>query len=141
MVIKIVIVMIDGMAGLANAFGLSMFQAPGLFAWGVIESLLWLACMIVFIFFLRSVCLVMRKENIASTLVTYLISAGGVGLVAVLLNLLFFGLAIGARSIGILYLLWGLNILLAICGLGLFIWYIVIIFQVKGAVNSWIKKL
>jgi hypothetical protein len=118
-----------------------------------------LATFIVSLFYMRAVCQAVKKEKMASTVVTYMLSVGGFVFASIVITVLmwalvgasFFaatsasspGAAINsARTAGALMLVaCGLACVMGLVYLGLFIWYIVLLFQVKGAVEYYIRRL
>jgi hypothetical protein len=111
-----------------------------------------LATFITFLFFLRAVCQAVKKDKMGTTIVTYMLVVGGVVFLAIVVTVLFVALAgavafntttvrgaQGVASLGLLLIsFW---CLLGLAFLGLFIWYIVLVFQVKGAVEYYIRRL
>jgi hypothetical protein len=111
-----------------------------------------LAAFITFLFFLRAACQAVKKDKLGTTIVTYMLVVGGVVFLAVVVSVLIVALAgavafsstsirgaQGAASLGILLI--GFWCLLGLAFLGLFIWYIVLLFQVKGVVDYYIRRL
>jgi hypothetical protein len=147
----VIIIMATNAADLAGAFGFGeLSRSGGTGALMLLEFLVWAASAILFLFYLRSLCLVVRKDGLASTITTFMISVGGVGLVMFLIWIFIIGVAsMGVRS-GHVSPSGGGGFAIIGCGLlglgfaaciALFVWYIVILHQVKGAVISYIRKL
>jgi hypothetical protein len=151
MLVIVIILLISTPEALAAGFSfIAWTGVPTLGPLFLLESLTWIAASIVFLFYLRSLCLIMRKDGLASTIVTYMISVGGVGLVMFLLFLFTFGIAavgVGSGRVShssggaLAFIGCGLMIIGFAACLALFAWYIVILHQVKYAVHSYIRKL
>ena len=148
----LIITMIQNMDAVAGNFSFTALAGGGsLGPLMLIEWLTWVGASIVFLFYLRSLCLSIRKDNVASTVTTYMISVGSLGLVVFLLWIFIFGVAvlgIGSSSVqtarsagGMAIIGCGLMGIASLAALGLFIWYIVILHQIRGVVDSYIRKL
>lgn len=145
------------------SYGMAMtnpmaFLSLGLGVNPVISVLAFLAALaggILWIFFLRSVCVAVRNNELARTLVVFLISAAvyvvvAIGLGCILLLIvgasmasLFGGVASGRTSVGSARaaanisgaLLIGFWCVIGLVGLGLYIWYLVLLHQVRAVVD------
>jgi predicted Zn finger-like uncharacterized protein len=121
----------------------------------ILSFLATLAGGILWIFFLRSVCVAVRNNELARTLVVFLISAAvyvvvaiGLGCILILvvgasMVSLFGGVASGRTSVGSAQaaanvsgaLLIGFWCVIGLVGLGMYIWYLVLLHQVRAVVD------
>jgi hypothetical protein len=123
---------------------------------GFLGMLCSFAGFITFMLFLRNVAVAVRRKNLAKSLMTYLwtsigCAVGGfllIGAAIAVMGVALFsaassngppsaGAATGAAAGGLAIL--GLGCLSAVVFLGLFVWYIILLFQVKGAVNAFAR--
>jgi hypothetical protein len=120
---------------------------------GVLAFLVLFASFVVYLFYLRFLCLAVRKDGVAATVTSFLISVGALAIVFFLIMLLvmfmvgasldaaFSGNAFTGRSFaGAVLIGAALMCLWFLAALALFIWYIVILHQVRGAVDIYIRK-
>jgi hypothetical protein len=147
-----------------NGVGCIGFAGEGLF------GALSLAEIICFLLFLRGVAAVMKKDNLAQNIVFYMIALPIYGLTLVVLPFIFFcgggmailgaGAAAGANAppgsgpmapsaavgnmagAGAAVLIGGITCVGVeiLIGLALFIWYIVLLYQVRYAVDGWLSR-
>ncbi len=122
---------------------------------GLLAGLVTLAAAILFFFYLRCLCLAMRRDGLASTVTTLMIATGGLILVCLLIFFMMmfmlgasFNMAMGGNAIsgartaqGTALIGMALFCIAGIAGLGLFVWYIVVLHQVRDAVTTYIRKL
>jgi hypothetical protein len=137
-----------GLGGSGAAIGLALLgMAAGI------------ASYIVFLFFLRSVAFAVRQPDLARTIRTFLIavaSALGATIVAYGLMIALVGAAVvssfggGGRAPnqaaagalgGVMILFMVFGCVFVVAGLGLFVWYIVILHQVRGAIDRYLRRM
>jgi hypothetical protein len=144
----------------ASPFSLGGGGGAGMSAAGL-GSLLTIAAFVVFLFFLRSVALAVRARSLANTIKTYLIAAAisiGVGILlsgiamAVAGAALFSmigrggpptagGGAVAGTAAGAVLAMVAVACIMVPVVLGMFIWYIVILFQVRGAIDRHLRQV
>jgi hypothetical protein len=134
--------------------------AGSLFA--VLGLLAAVAGFIVFMFFLRSVAFAVKARAVASAIKTFLIAVAiaigvsmllGVVMVALAGAALFSALSstavgpsaqgVGAATgtaAGVMMIGLALGCVLLLAGLGMFVWYVVILFQVRGAIDRYLRR-
>jgi hypothetical protein len=143
--------------------GIGMGTVQGLYFIGIL-SIIGLLCALAgwfcFMFLLRGIALMLGKPALAKTIVTYMITAVSFAVGSALIfciSALVFGMAManmfggggmgpgnpraaanaGAAG-GILFL--ALGCIFLVCALALLVWYIVILFQVRGVVDSHLRR-
>jgi hypothetical protein len=122
---------------------------------GGLAGLAGIAGFLVFLFFMRGVCLAVRQPGLAQTIQSYLIAVGITFGISVLLSIIMFvivgtafftalggGMTRGAANAfgASMFVAMGLGCLLALVGLALFIWYIVILHQVRAAIDTYLRR-
>lgn len=114
---------------------------------------LYLAGSIVFMFYLNNVCLRIKRNDLAKNVIVCFIVIVGGTVVAMLISCLWFALIpsmVGSsRNVGeavgsgyaMLYVGLVLFGLMALVGLAIYIWYIVLLYQVRGAVDTYVRRI
>ena len=133
-----------------------------IFAGDLLWGLLWLAEIICFLLFLRGVAVVMKRDTLAQNVVFYMIGLGVYALFIpvawVVMIFAFFGSMFSAISsvnannpgaaagnvagTGAAMFVGGLACfgVVLLVGLALFVWYIVLLYQVRSAVDGWLDR-
>jgi hypothetical protein len=152
-VLQVLIGLIAGADSTMGGFSPSALVGSGIT--GILAGLVQLAALIVFLFYLRALCRAVRKEGLAKTVTSYIITVGVFALVCgVVVGIMFLmmgvafdmgtsGNARGAASAaqGAGFMVIGFTCLGFVVFLGLFVWYVVILHQVRGAVDTYIRRL
>jgi hypothetical protein len=128
----------------------------------ILTALLTLAEFICFLIFLRGVAVVMKKQGLAQTLLYYMIAVPVYALTLLVVPFIMafaFGAAMfsvvstanshnasaaagNAAGAGVALFVGGLACMGVeiLIGLGLFIWYMVLLYQVRSAVDGWLNR-
>ena len=122
---------------------------------GILAGLTLLAAHIVYLFYLRSICFAVRKDGLASTVTTFMIAVGSLILACILIFVVMMfmmgasmDMAMRGNTVSGANTVWGtaliggaLMCVAGLIGLGLFVWYIVILHQIRAAVDTFRRKL
>jgi hypothetical protein len=119
-----------------------------------------IAEIVCFFLFLRGVAVAMRKDGLARNLVIYLVGIGVYAFLLIPIAFVFLLLGVGAAAFGFAssrggqaaaanaantaagFAMLGIScfILLILIGVGLFVWYMVLLYQVRSTVEGWLAR-